>query len=99
MNHASLEYIIHELRSHDIEVMLVAPPHHPFVYENLDAGQLDGFNFTINDLSERYNTSVLNMYWETWDGKMFRDRSHLGDTGREYFCERVAPEIDAILGD
>jgi hypothetical protein len=41
----------------------------------------------------------LNMYWETWDGKMFRDRSHLGDLGREYFCERIAPEIDAILGD
>lgn len=99
LNHASLEYIIDELRSNDIEVMLVASPHHPFVYENLDAGQLDGFNFTINDLSERYNTSVLNMYWETWDGKMFRDRSHLGDLGREYFCERIAPEIDAILGD
>ena len=98
-NHDALEYMLQKLTQNGIQVMLVATPHHPYVYPNLDSGQLDGFNHTINDLGERYNATVLNMYWETWEGNMFRDRSHLGDNGREYFCERVAPEIDKILGE
>ncbi len=98
-NHEALEYMISELTKNGIQVMLIATPHHPYVYPNLDPGQLDGFNHTINDLGSRYNATVLNMYWETWEGNMFRDRSHLGHNGREYFCERLAPEIDKILGE
>ena len=46
-----------------------------------------------------YGATSLNMYWETWDNSMFRDRSHLGHNGREYFCERVSPVIDEILSE
>ena len=98
-NHNALEYMLKEITSNGIEVMLVASPHHPYVYEHLDEGQLDGFNFTINDLGNRYNATIQNMFWEQWDNSMFLDRNHLGFNGREYFCERVAPEIDKILGE
>ena len=98
-NHNALEYMLKEITSNGIEVMLVASPHHPYVYQHLDEGQLDGFNFTINDLGNRYNATIQNMFWEQWDNSMFLDRNHLGFNGREYFCERVAPEIDKILGE
>ena len=39
------------------------------------------------------------MYWEEWHSTMFRDRNHLGDAGREYFCERISPNIDKMLED
>jgi len=97
LNHMSYEYMLEELTSAGIKVLLVAAPHHPFVYPHLEPNQMDGFNHTINYYSDYYNVSQLNMYWETWENSMFRDRSHLGDHGREYYCERIAPVIDEII--
>lgn len=99
LNHRSLEYMLNELNKNNIKVVLVASPHHPFVYANLDPGQLDGFNHSLTHLGHKFNATIVNMYWETWETIMFRDRTHLGDYGREYFCERIAPEIDKILGE
>ena len=40
--------MISELTNANIEVLLVAAPHHPYVYPHLDEGQMDGFNHTID---------------------------------------------------
>lgn len=97
LNHLAYEYMLDELTEANIEVLLVAAPHHPYVYPHLDEGQMDGFNHTIDHYTELYGVSKLNMYWETWENSMFRDRNHLGHNGREYFCERIAPIIDEII--
>ena len=97
LNHLSYEYMLSELTNANIEVLLVAAPHHPYVYPHLDEGQMDGFNHTIDHYVDYYGVSELNMYWETWDNSMFRDRNHLGHNGREYYCERIAPVIDEII--
>jgi len=97
LNHQSYEYMIKELTSSDIPVLLLATPHHPYVYPYLSPGQLDDFNATFERYSNYDGVQGLNMYWETWHSSMFRDRNHLGVNGREYFCERIAPVIDGIL--
>ena len=99
LNHESYEYMLQELTDAGIDVILVATPHHPMVYPHLGDKQLDGFNSTMERYVSEYNVTALNMYWETWDNSMFRDRSHLGHNGREYFCERVTPVIDQILSE
>lgn len=99
LNHEAYEYMIQELTDAGIHVLLVATPHHSMVYPHLDDGQLDGFNATMDRYETEYGATSLNMYWETWDNSMFRDRSHLGHNGREYFCERVSPVIDEILSE
>lgn len=99
LNHEAYEYMIQELTDAGIHVLLVATPHHSMVYPHLDDGQLDGFNATMDRYEAEYGATSLNMYWETWDNSMFRDRSHLGHNGREYFCERVSPVIDEILSE
>ena len=99
LNHEAYEYMIQELTDSGIHVLLIATPHHPMVYPHLDEGQLDGFNATMDRYEAEYGATPLNMYWETWDNSMFRDRNHLGQNGREYFCERVSPVIDEILSE
>ena len=99
LNHAAYEYIISELREAEIPILMVATPHHPKVNSYLSAGQLDGFNETFNRFANLSGVYGLNMYWEEWHSVMFRDRNHLGDAGREYFCERISPQIDKMLAD
>ena len=99
LNHLAYEYMLETLTDAGIKVLLVAAPHHPFVYPHLEPNQMNGFNHTINDYTIRYDVSQLNMYWETWENSMFRDRNHLGDYGREYYCERIAPVVDQIISN
>jgi len=97
LNHQSYEYMIKELTNSNIPVLLLATPHHPYVYPYLAPGQLDGFNDTFERFSNYDGVQGLNMYWETWHSSMFRDRNHIGVNGREYFCERITPVIDGIF--
>ena len=97
LNHKSYEYIISELTSAGIEVLLVATPHHPMVYSYLEDGQLDNFNHTFERYSSYDGVKGVNMFWEEWHDSMFKDRNHLGVNGREYLCERIAPIIDGVL--
>ena len=99
LNHAAYEYIIGELRDAEIPILMVATPHHPKVNSYLSPGQLDGFNQTFNQYANLSGVYGVNMYWEEWHTAMFRDRNHLGDAGREYFCERISPYIDKMLAD
>lgn len=99
LNHAAYDYIIGELRDAEIPILMVATPHHPKVNSYLSPGQLDGFNETFNHYSNLSGVYGVNMYWEEWHSTMFRDRNHLGDAGREYFCERISPNIDKMLED
>ena len=97
LNHDALNFIIRTLTEADIEVILVAPPHHPRVYDYLQPGQIDGHNATLESFEEAYGVKSLNWYWESWEPGMFRDRNHLGDLGREYYCERMAVELNHLL--
>jgi hypothetical protein len=97
LNHASLEYAISTLRASGIEVYMVAIPHHPMVYEYLEPGQIDGHNATLNYFEQEYGAHSINWFWEEWDQQMFRDRNHLGDEGRVYFCERISEELNQML--
>ena len=90
LNHLALEYAIEQLTNAGIDVFMVAPPHHPQVYNYLEPGQIDGHNHTLSYFQETYRAIPINWFWETWDSGMFRDRNHLGDEGREYYCERMA---------
>ena len=47
LNHAALDYTIRSLTDAGIEVLMVAVPHHPMVYDYLEPGQLDGHNSTL----------------------------------------------------
>jgi len=99
LNHAAYEYIIGELRDAEIPILMVATPHHPKVNSYLSPGQLDGFNQTFNQYANLSGVYGVNMYWEEWHSSMFRDRNHLGDARREYFCERISPHIDTMLNE
>ena len=96
-NHRALEYIIHELLNASIEVVLLGVPHHPWVNGYLEPGQLDGMNSTYEKYSQLEGVTPLQMYWEEWPSEAFRDRNHLDADGRDIFCKRVTPVIDAII--
>lgn len=96
LNHMALEYIIKSLTDADIEVVMVAPPHHPLAYEYLKPGQIDGHNDTLHYFETTYGAHTVNWFWEEWDQQMFRDRNHLGDQGRVYFCQRISEELNQI---
>ena len=89
LNHAALDYTIRSLTDAGIEVLMVAVPHHPMVYDYLEPGQLDGHNVTLAYFENTYGAIPVNWFWETWEQNMFRDSNHLGDAGREYYCERM----------
>lgn len=94
LNHLALEYAIEQLTNAGIDVFMVAPPHHPQVYDYLSPGQIDGHNHTLEYFEGKYGATSINLFWEKWEPSMFRDRNHLGDIGREYYCERIADELN-----
>jgi hypothetical protein len=96
-NHRALDYMIHELLNASIEVVLVGIPHHPWVNEYLEPGQLDGMNSTYEKYESLEGVTPLQMYWEEWPSEAYSDRNHLDAEGRGVFCKRVTPIIDAIL--
>jgi hypothetical protein len=97
LNHEALEYAVRELTQADIEVLLVASPHHPMVYPYLEAGQIDGHNATLAYFESTYGVETLNWFWEVWEQNMFRDSNHLGALGREHYCERMAEALNERL--
>ena len=96
-NHRALDYMIHELLNASIEVVLVGIPHHPWVNEYLESGQLDGMNSTYGLYESLEGVTALQMYWEEWPSEAYSDRNHLDADGRGVFCKRVTPIIDAVL--
>ena len=96
-NHRALDYMIHELLNASIEVVLVGIPHHPWVNEYLQPGQLDGMNVTYDKYTQFEGVTPLQMYWEEWPSDAFDNRNHIDGDGRGIFCKRVTPVIDAIL--
>tara|TARA_B100000029_G_scaffold499844_1_gene570768 strand:- start:44 stop:1189 length:1146 start_codon:yes stop_codon:yes gene_type:complete len=96
-NHRALDYIVHELLNASIEVILLGIPHHPWVNEYLEEGQLDGMNSTYEKYESIDGVTSLQMYWEEWSSELFSDRNHLDADGREYFCQRVTPVIDTVF--
>ena len=96
-NHRAIDYIIHELINASIEVVLIGIPHHPWVNDYLEYGQLDGMNLTYDRYNSLEGVTSLQMYWEEWPSEAYSDRNHLNAEGRKVFCDRVTPIIDAIL--
>ena len=98
-NHNALDYMINSLVNASIKVVLVGIPHHPWVNEYLEPGQLDGMNLTYQRYESLEGVTPLQMYWEEWPSEAFSDRNHLDAEGREVFCKRVTPIIDAVYFD
>ncbi len=96
-NHMALDYTIHELLNASIDVVLIGAPHHPWVNDYLEPGQLDGMNETYAHYSQFEGVTPLQMYWDEWPPEAFSDRNHLDSDGREIFCERVTPVVDSIM--
>ena len=98
LNHAALDYTVRSLTEAGIKVFMLAVPHHPMVYDYLQAGQIDGHNVTLRHFEDTYGATPVNWYWELWEQGMFRDRNHLGDEGRVYACERIAEVLNENMG-
>ena len=96
-NHRALDYMVHELLNASIDVVLVGIPHHPWVNDYLEPNQLDGMNETYSTYAHLDGVTPLQMYWEEWPSDAFDNRNHIDGDGREIFCKRVTPIIDAIL--
>lgn len=96
-NHRALDYMVHELQKASIQVVLVGIPHHPWVNDYLNPKQLDGMNDTYSTYTNLDSVMPLQMYWENWPSDAFDDRNHLDADGRDIFCKRVTPIIDAII--
>ena len=96
-NHRALDYMVHELLNASIDVILVGIPHHPWVNDYLQPGQLDGMNETYERYIPLNGLTPLQMYWEQWPSDAFDNRNHIDGDGRDIFCKRVTPVIDAIL--
>lgn len=94
LNHAALEYTIASLTNAGIHVFMVATPHHPMVYDYLQPGQIDGHNATLAYFEQTYGAQTVNWFWETWDEHLFRDRNHLGDDGRAFYCQRMGDVLN-----
>jgi hypothetical protein len=95
-NHNALDYMINSLVNASIKVVLVGIPHHPWVNEYLEPGQLDGMNLTYQRYESIEGVYPLQMYFEEWPSEAFSDRNHLDAEGRGVFCKRVTPIIDAV---
>ena len=89
--------MVHELQKASIQVVLVGIPHHPWVNDYLNPKQLDGMNDTYSTYTNLDSVTSLQMYWENWPSDAFDDRNHLDADGRDIFCKRVTPIIDAII--
>ena len=98
-NHMALEYMVDSLLVSGKKVVIVTMPHYETIYDALDEGQWDGFNETTAWLSSKGVHMINFTFDRTWKEEYFADQIHLDWDGREYFCERVAPEIDKILGE
>ena len=98
-NHKALDYMIKSLVNASIDVVLVGIPHHPWVNEYLEPGQLDGMNLTYQRYESIEGVYPLQMYFEEWPSEAFSDRNHLDAEGRGVFCKRVTPIIDAVYFD
>ncbi len=96
-NHRALDYMVHELLNASIDVVLVGIPHHPWVNDYLEPNQLDGMNETYSMYTHLDGVTPLQMYWEEWPSDAFDNRNHIDGDGREIFCKRVTPIIDAII--
>jgi hypothetical protein len=97
-NHAALHYEISELTNAGIKVILVGLPHHPEIFQYLDAGQWDGYNQTIQELTLEYGVDYVDFtFSEGWKEEHFSDRNHLDKEGRIEFCQRMTPILNAAL--
>ena len=98
LNHAALEYMVSRFSESGIEVVLLSPPLHPLLIEELEEGQYDGHNTTLSRLSEYDGVHTMNLIWEDfWSDEDFYDHNHLDRDGRKTFCQEVGPRISEIL--
>ncbi|MBT6873609.1 MAG: hypothetical protein HOA28_00030 [Euryarchaeota archaeon] len=98
LNHEALEYMVSRFSETGIKVVLVSPPLHPLLLDELNPGQYDGHNNTLDNLSLNDNVETLNLIWEDyWVDDDFYDHNHLDRHGRQKFCEVLAPYISSYL--
>jgi len=98
LSHKAIDYMISELTSSGIQVVITTMPHHPLVFQHLEPGQWDGFNETIARYDSTNRVTIIENTWaEGWVHKHFDDRNHLDGDGRLEFCQRSARIISDLL--
>ena len=96
----ALEYEISTLLENQINVIIVALPHHPDSLKYVSNEKWDSVNQTIEYFSNFDGVTVYNEIWGIgWEDEHFYDRNHLDDEGRIEFCQRLAPIIDQVLNE
>lgn len=100
LNHEALEYMVSRFSEEGIKVILVSPPLHPLLLNQLRPNQYLGHNQTLDTLSQYPDVHILNLIWENfWVDDDFYDHNHLDRHGRETFCQHVSPIIKDLLSD
>ena len=97
--HSALQHIVEELVENEIIVILIATPRNPEVFNYLEAGQTDGLNSSLLNLTISDRVIVENMFWDSWQKEEFLDRNHLNNIGREKMCQTIAPKLDSIISN
>jgi hypothetical protein len=99
LNHESLDYMVSRFSESGIKVVLISPPLHPLLVDQLLPGQYDGHNHSLSVLSQYEGVEVMNLVWDDyWSDEDFYDHNHLDRHGRQTFCENIAPRIYEIIG-
>ncbi len=100
LNHESLDYMVSRFSESGIKVVLISPPLHPLLMEQLSPGQYDGHNHSLSVLSQYDGVEVMNLVWDDyWSDDDFYDHNHLDRHGRQTFCVNIAPRIYEIIGE
>ena len=80
-------------------MILIATPRNPEVFNYLEAGQTDGLNSSLLNLTISDRVIGENMFWDSWQKEEFLDRNHLNNIGREKMCQIIAPKLDSIISN
>lgn len=100
LSHSALRYMVEELTSADIKVVLTTLPHHPLTYQYLAPEQWNPLNDTLSPYVGMKDVEIIDNTWaQGWEHAHFDDRNHLDKDGREEFCRRSSPIISGLLGN
>ena len=98
-NHRAFDFMVEELTSHNIEVLLVALPYNPVFIDRLEPGQWDYYNNSISEYASNSSVNFLDLVWSSpfkYD-TYFNDFAHMSKSGEDLFTDLLIPEVDSIL--
>ena len=92
-----MKFIINELESNGINVVLYSLPYEPLFIKNLPDGHWDSFNNTVKELVTEKELIYLNYGFEIWTSEEFRDLTHLYGSGIMRLSELLVKDVELII--